>query len=87
MTNNSTTDLQLKAQKAILDDPRTREQGIEVLDDNGVVALEGYVTSREVKEAAKSILSEVSGVVSVINQLEIQVEEPEGTLKEQAKSV
>ena len=87
MTNNSTTDLQLKAQKAILDDPRTREQGIEVLDDNGVVALEGYVTSREVKEAAKSILSEVSGVVSVINRLEIQVEEPEGTLKEQAKSV
>ena len=87
MTNNSTADLQLKAQKAILDDPRTREQGIEVLDDNGVVALEGYVTSREVKETAKSILSEVSGVVSVINRLEIQVEEPEGTLKEQAKSV
>ena len=57
------------------------------MDENGVVALEGYVTSREVKEAAKSILSEVSGVVSVINRLEIQVEEPEGTLKEQAKSV
>lgn len=87
MTNSTMTDLQLKAQKAILDDPRTREQGIEILDDNGVLMLEGHVTSREVKETAESILREVLGVISVINRLEIQVEEPEGTFKEKAKSV
>ncbi len=87
MSKKPVTDLQLRAQEAILDDPRTKEQGIEVLDDNGVITLMGYVPSRDVKEAAESILNNVFGVISVINELQIQAEEPEGTLKEEARSL
>ena len=81
------TDLQLRAQKAILDDPHTKEHGIEVLDDNGVITLNGYVPTREAKEAAETIINQVHGVFSVINQLRIQSEAPEGTLEKEAKSV
>lgn len=87
MAKDSVTDLQLRAQKAILDDPRTKEHGVEVLDDNGVITLNGFVPSREVKDAAETIINKVHGVFSVINQLRIQTEAPEGTLEEEAKSV
>lgn len=81
------TDLQLRAQKKILDDPRTKEHGIEVLDNNGVITLNGYVPSREIKKTAEAVINKVFGVISVINQLHIQTETPEGTLKEEAKNV
>ena len=87
MTKNTMTDLQLRAQKAILDDPRTKEHGIEVLDNNGVITLKGYIPSRDIKEAAESILNNVVGVISVINELQIQAEEPDSTLKEEASSL
>jgi osmotically-inducible protein OsmY len=87
MVKNTMTDLQLRAQKAILDDPRTKEHGIEVRDDNGVITLNGYVPSREVKETAEAVVNKVFGVVSVINRLHIQAEVPEETLKEEAKNV
>ena len=87
MAKNTMTDLQLRAQKAILDDPRTKKHGIEVLNDNGVITLNGYVSSREVKETVEAIVNKVFGVVSVINRLHIQTEAPEGTLKEVAKNV
>jgi osmotically-inducible protein OsmY len=73
------TDLQLAAQKAILDDPRTKEHGIEVLDDNGVITLRGNVPSRDVHKAAEKIVKDVSGVISVINSLDIQ-ESKQGNL-------
>jgi len=73
------TDLQLAAQKAILDDPRTKEHGIEVLDDNGVITLRGNVPSRDVQKAAEKIVKDVSGVISVINSLDIQ-ESKQGNL-------
>ena len=82
MANNLMTDLQRQAQKAILDDPRTKEHGIEVLNENGVITLQGYVPSREVKEAAEAIVKDVPKVVSIINQLKIQTEKPEGSLIE-----
>jgi osmotically-inducible protein OsmY len=66
------TDLQLAAQKAILDDPRTKEHGIEVLDDNGIITLKGSVPSQEVSEAAEEAVERVFGVTGVINTLEIR---------------
>ena len=66
------TDLQLAAQKALLDDPRTKEHGIEALDDNGLITLEGSVPSREVSETAETVVESVSGVASVLNRLEIR---------------
>lgn len=69
------TDLQLVAQKTILDDPRTKEHGIEVLDDNGVITLKGNVPSRDVHKAAEKIVKDIPGVISVINSLEIRESE------------
>ena len=63
---------QLEVQKAILGDSRTKEHGIEALDDNGVITLKGTVPSREVSEAAKLIAEDAPGVTSVINALEVQ---------------
>jgi osmotically-inducible protein OsmY len=78
------TDLQLSAQKAILDDPMTKEHGIEVLDDNGVITLKGNVPSQEVSEAAEKVVEKVFGVTGVINALEIQDKE-EGELSWSSK--
>jgi len=71
------TDLQLAAQKALLDDPRTKEHGIEAQDDNGVITLNGRVPSQEVSEIAESIVKDTRGVTGVINTLEVQDREQE----------
>jgi len=71
------TDLQLAAQKALLDDSRTKEHGIEAQDDNGVITLNGRVPSQEVSEIAESIVKDTRGVTGVINTLEVQDREQE----------
>jgi osmotically-inducible protein OsmY len=86
MTENITTDLKRRAQKAILNDTRTREYGIEVLDDNGIVTLKGLVPSHHVKTAAESIVNKVFGIASVINELHVEVEELDNSLKEKVSS-
>jgi osmotically-inducible protein OsmY len=87
MTSNKMTDLQLKAQKAILDDDRTKEHGIQVLDENGVITLEGKVPSRDVKETAQSIVEEALDIKSIINRLDIKkVEGLDEVFKEKAIS-
>ena len=77
------TDLQLKAQKAILDDPRTKEHGIEVLEDDGVITLKGYVPSQDTSKAAESVVRELMSVVGVINELHVELEELDDSLKEE----
>lgn len=70
--DQNTTDLVLKAQEAILDDRRTKEHGIEILDDNGVITLKGSVPSQAEKEIAEKIIEKVQGVAGVINELEVR---------------
>jgi osmotically-inducible protein OsmY len=65
------TDLKLEVQRAISDDSRTREHGIEVLESNGVITLKGQVPSVKVFKRAKTIALNVPGVAGVINALEI----------------
>jgi osmotically-inducible protein OsmY len=69
------TDLQLEAQKAILEDPRTKEHAIEALEENGIITLKGSVPEHEVGEIAKKVVEEVPGVTGVINELDVKVEE------------
>jgi osmotically-inducible protein OsmY len=71
------SDLQLKVQTAILDDTRTKEHGIETMEDNGVITLNGRVPSLEISEIAKKIASNVPGVTGVINEIEVQDSEQE----------
>jgi osmotically-inducible protein OsmY len=58
----------------LADDARTSEFGIEVIDNNGLVTLKGTVDSEEASEAAEQIARQQEGVVSVVNDVEIQVQ-------------
>jgi len=67
------TDLQTKVQKALMDDSRTKEYAVEVLDNNGVIILRGAVPSRGASTAVEMVAREVDGVVSVINETDVIV--------------
>jgi osmotically-inducible protein OsmY len=69
--NETRTDLQTRVHRALLDDPRTKDQAVELLDHNGVIALRGIVPSREASTAVESVAREVGGVVSVINETDV----------------
>jgi osmotically-inducible protein OsmY len=65
---------------ALADDRRTALVPIEVIVDRGVVTLKGTVPTPAIKEAAAAIARRQTGVVTVINELEIRHEEPNPAL-------
>jgi osmotically-inducible protein OsmY len=69
--NETRTDLQTRVQRALMDDSRTKEYAVEVLDNNGVIILRGAVPSREASTAVEMVAREVDGVVSVINETDV----------------
>ena len=69
--NETRTDLQTRVQRALMDDSRTKEYAVEVLDNNGVIILRGAVPSREASTAVEMVAKEVEGVVSVINETDV----------------
>lgn len=71
--NETRTDLQARVQRALMDDRRTKEYAVEVLDNNGVIILRGAVPSREASTAVETVAREVDGVVSVINETDVIV--------------
>jgi osmotically-inducible protein OsmY len=64
-------DLQHKVQTVIVEDPRTKDYAIEVLDSNGVITLRGYVPSHQASNTVETVVRDVDGVVSVINELDV----------------
>jgi osmotically-inducible protein OsmY len=69
--NETRTDLQTRVQRALMDDSRTKDYAVEVLDNNGVIILRGAVPSREASTAVEMVAREVDGVVSVINETDV----------------
>jgi len=63
--------LQLRVESGLLQDRLTEDGDIEVLDTNGIVTLRGVVRSREARDRAEEIARNTSGVVSVINELDV----------------
>jgi hyperosmotically inducible periplasmic protein len=63
--------LQLQVESVLLQDRLTEDSDIEVLDNNGIVTLRGTVPSREARDRAEAIAREVSGVTTVINELDV----------------
>ena len=57
--------------EALLNDPRTRDAGIEVACTQGVATLTGRVKSEAVREAAEEIARRQEGVITVINELKV----------------
>ncbi len=70
--NQTMLDLQHKVQTALFEDPRTKDFAVEVLDTNGVVTLRGHVPSHDASGVIESIVRDVPGVVSVINELDVR---------------
>ena len=69
---NATMDnLTTRIQRALMDDPRTKDYGVEVLDSNGVVTLRGTVPSFEARDTIEEIVRGVDGVVSVTNEIDV----------------
>jgi hyperosmotically inducible protein len=65
------TSLQLQIESALLQDRLTEEADIEVLDNNGIITLRGAVPSREARDRAEAITRTVTGVTTVINELDV----------------
>jgi len=63
--------LQLQVESALLHDRLTEDGDIEVLDTNGIVTLRGFVHSREARDRAEALAREITGVTSVINELDV----------------
>jgi osmotically-inducible protein OsmY len=69
MTRNS--DVVARVTAALLEDSRTSESAIEVINDQGVVTLTGIVNSDEVRQAAEQVAQKQPGFISVVNDLEV----------------
>ena len=69
--NETRTDLQTRVQRALMDDSRSKDYAVEVMDNNGVIILRGAVPSREASTAVEMVAKEVEGVVSVINETDV----------------
>jgi len=73
MNNNTTTDIQLDVQTALMQDPETQDYGIEVIDNNGIITLKGVVPSLEASERAEIIARDTDGVRAVFNELAVKI--------------
>jgi osmotically-inducible protein OsmY len=54
-----------------MNDSRTKDYGVEVLDNNSIIILRGAIPSREASTAVEMVAKEVEGVVSVINEMDV----------------
>lgn len=69
--NEPTYNLQHQIEQTFMDDSDLQNYGIEVLDSNGVVTLRGRVPSTDVRERAETLVRNMEGVTSVINELDV----------------
>jgi osmotically-inducible protein OsmY len=60
--------------QALRNDPRTQEAVIDVAMEQGIVTLSGRVKSEAVREAAEEIARNQTGVVTIINDLQVTAE-------------
>ena len=69
--NKPIYDLQLEVQEALAEINEMRGARIDVLDSNGVITLTGIVPTVDARERAESIVRGMSGVISVVNELDV----------------
>ena len=69
--NKPIYDLQHEVQEALGEINEMRGARIDVLDSNGIITLAGIVPTVEARERAEAIVRGLSGVTSVINELDV----------------
>lgn len=71
-TNNHEIDLTTRVSMALMEDPQTSDAIIEVIDDRGVITLQGEVDDVETRDAAVALAGEQPGVISVVSSLQVK---------------
>ena len=74
------SELAQRVSAALQDDSRTRDAAIDVVDESGIVTLTGSVASEDIREAAEEVTQQQEDVVEVINDLQIEEDDEEGTI-------
>jgi osmotically-inducible protein OsmY len=69
--NKPIYDLQHEVQQALGEINELRGARIDVLDSNGIITLTGIVPTVDARERAEAIVRGLSGVTSVINELDV----------------
>ncbi len=70
MMDQLTSDLVSQIHDALMNDARTRDESIDVINENGIITLRGRVRDRATKDAAEQIAQSQPGVMSVVNELD-----------------
>ncbi len=56
---------------ALMDDPRTKNEKIDVANDRGILTLTGTVEHDSIRQAAEEIAKQQEGVLTVINEIKV----------------
>lgn len=70
-----TSDLVQQVHDALMNDRRTHDENIDVINENGIITLRGMVRDRATKEAAQQITQSQTGVLTVVNELDTRSRE------------
>lgn len=71
-TSQPITSIAERIAARLLDDPRTQDEQIDVLDDHGRLILTGKVNSDSVRKVAEEIAREEGNVLRLTNELKIK---------------
>ena len=62
-------------EQVLVNNPQTNQFKIDVVEENGIVTLNGTVDSMKARETIGRIVSELSAVIQVVNALEVSQDE------------
>ena len=63
--------LEHQVEAALMEQSSLENEGIEVLDSNGVITLRGTVSTVEARELAEAIARSVAGVTGLMNESDV----------------
>lgn len=58
-------------EQVLVNNPQTNQYKIDVVEKSGIVTLKGTVDSMKTRETVGRIVSELSGVIQVVNSIEV----------------
>ena len=72
VAGNPLADLSSRVAEALFEDSRTSDEVIEVIDERGMITLDGEVDSAATRDAAQEIAAAQRGVTAVVNLLRVR---------------
>jgi osmotically-inducible protein OsmY len=69
------TELEKRLENILAHDPKTEDLAIDVIEENGLVTLDGTVPSEKARREVEALVEKQKGVLEVVNELEVASEE------------